>query len=339
LSIIGAHSNIIANLISDSDHRAELQQQELLKNVAALLETNQALSRRLMNLEDAFEVGTIVSKRQSRIISTAAVDNDHLSKRSQLNVNMENGNSQRLTSPEEAEVSSFDFENDLETSRPYRRAQRDSMDFSFRSSIANTNAWSQFSGLSLSKVSIISAIALPLYPDEIENAQHYELRPEQPIQAIVPAPPRARPLYQSCLDIKMKLSQISGFPAIFALQSTDSEEEDPLTFLMQVFRRGIPLLMLLARIQGVQNISHYIQLENYKGHEQKIPKVATFKFIEACIVDLSFQFDECFTISDLFGNASTGFVKVDSSSISIHEFVFHPLYRLSKLLPAYLIIS
>ena len=176
-----SYSNIIADFISDSDHRAELQQQELLKNVAVLLETNQALSRRLRNLEDAFEVGTIVSKRHSRIISPTVGVDDDVSKQSEPNVQTEDGNLQPLAPPGEAEVSSFDFENDLETSRPYRRAQRDTMDFSFRSSIAHTNAWSHFSGLSLSKVSIISAIALPLYPDEIENAQHYELTPEPPI--------------------------------------------------------------------------------------------------------------------------------------------------------------
>jgi cell division control protein 24 len=316
--------NIIADFISDSDHRAELQQQELLMNVAALLETNQALSRRLRNLEDALEVGTIVSKRHSHIISTAVSVDDDVSKRSEPNSQIEDGNLQPLAPSREAEVSSFDFENDLETSRPYRRAQRDTMDFSFRSSIAHTNAWSQFSGLSLSKVSIISAIALPLYPDEIENAQHYELRPEPPFQATVPVPPRAKPLYQSCLDTKEQLSQIPGFQAIFASQCIDSEEQDPLTFLMQVFRRGIPLLMLLARVQRVQDITHYIQLENFKGREQRIPKVATFKFIEACIVDLSFKSDECFTISDLFGNDTTGFVQVGLSCSQLSALILIP---------------
>ena len=322
---IWSYSNVIANFISDSDHRAELQQQELLKNVAALLETNQALSRRLMNLEDAFEVGTIVSKRQSHIISIAVGVDDDLSKRNQPNVQNEDGNLQPLDPLEEAEVSSFDFENDLETSRPYRRAQRDTMDFSFRSSIAHTNAWSQFSGLSLSNISIMSAIALPLYPDEIENAQHYELRPEQPIPTTVAVTPRAKPLYQSCLDMKEQLSQISGFPPIFALQRTESEEEDPLTFLMQVFRRGIPLLMLLARVQGVQDISHYIHSENYRGHQRKIPKVATVKFVEVCRRDLGFKSDECFTISDLFGIDSTGFVKVGPSPFSFNCFDSHPI--------------
>jgi len=177
LSTAGGYSGIPANANSDSDLRTAEHQQELSENVAVLLESNQSLSRRLMNLENAFKVRTLISNRQSRAISTADGTNDDISKPHQLNEPTEDStisesynNSKLSTPPEGIEVSSFEFENDLETSRVYQRVQRDTMDFSFRSSIAHTNAWSQFSGLSLSKVSIISAIALPLYPDEIENS-------------------------------------------------------------------------------------------------------------------------------------------------------------------------
>lgn len=274
-----------------------------------------------MNLEDAFEGGTIVSKRQTRDFSTAGGTNDGLPKQHHLNEPNEDGLSQLLLLPEGTEVSGFDFENDLEASRPYRRVQRATMDFSFRSSIAHTNAWSQFSGISLSKVSIISAIALPLYPDEIENAQHYELRPEQPMLTSKPisVAPRARPLYQSCLEIEAELSQIAGFPTTFALHRDENEDEDPLTFLMQVFRRGIPLLMLLARVRGV-DVNHYIQLDEYRGQENRVPKEATFKFIKAWKDDFAFNSTECFTINDLFGGDSTGFVKVSIVSHSVHGY-------------------
>lgn len=46
-------------------------------------------------------------------------------------------------------------------------------DASFTSSAVRTHAWSVFSGLSLSQVSMISAIALPLYLDEISNPECY----------------------------------------------------------------------------------------------------------------------------------------------------------------------
>jgi cell division control protein 24 len=322
-------------LASDSDLRDAEHQKQLSENVAALLESNRSLSRRLMNLEDAFEVRTIVSKQQSQAVSTAGGTNDDISNTHQPNEQTEDGatskinkTSQLSTPPEGVEVSSFDFENDLEISRVYRRAQRDTMDFSFRSSVAHTNAWSQFSGLSLGKVSIISAIALPLYPDEIENSQYYEVEQEQtlPATAAKPCAPRVRTLFENCLELGLQLSQFPGLSEIFA---TDREcikeadplsvsfglEADPLSIIIQVFRRGTPLLMLLERVPGIQNLAHLTRLEDAID-EQKIPKVATFRFIKACIDDLGFQPHECFSVTDLFGTDTTGFIKVNAVAIS-----------------------
>lgn len=67
----------------------------------------------------------------------------------------------------------FEFQDDLESSRVYRRAKRDTCDHSFTSSTGRTNAWSIFSGLSIADISNISAIALPLYAPDITNSQHY----------------------------------------------------------------------------------------------------------------------------------------------------------------------
>lgn len=68
----------------------------------------------------------------------------------------------------------FEFERDLKASRVYRRAKRDTMDFSFRSSVARTHTWSIFSGISLSNISEISVLALPLYAEDVANPQHYQ---------------------------------------------------------------------------------------------------------------------------------------------------------------------
>jgi cell division control protein 24 len=272
----------------------------------------------LINLEDAFEVRTITSKRQSRAISTAdGTNEDNLDSRRRTeeteDATISKGtNTSQLSTPLEGiEVSSFDFENDLETSRVYRRAQRDTMDFSFRSSVAHTNAWSQFSGLSLSKISMISAIALPLYPDEIENGQHYALGREQamPATETTAHAPRLKPLYQNCLELEQQLSQIPGFPEIFTKQRAKNKEEDPLTSLMQVFRRGVPFLMLLERVQGISKPTYITMLED-RFDPQKMPKVATYKFVERCISDLHFPLNECSLIGDLFGSDSTGYIKV-----------------------------
>jgi hypothetical protein len=61
------------------------------------------------------------------------------------------------------------FEIDLGTSRVYRRTQLYQSDMSFTSSAVRTHVWSIFSGLSLADVSKISAIALPVYSDDISN--------------------------------------------------------------------------------------------------------------------------------------------------------------------------
>jgi len=42
----------------------------------------------------------------------------------------------------------------------------------------------------------------------------------------------------------------------------------------------------------------------------KNPKKPAFKFVEACLRDLKLPPGECFTLSDLFGDDTTGFVKV-----------------------------
>jgi hypothetical protein len=70
-------------------------------------------------------------------------------------------------------TSRFAFENELENSRVYNRTQIYNSDISFRTSAVRTHAWSVFSGVSLAEISIISAIALPLYSNDISNSKWY----------------------------------------------------------------------------------------------------------------------------------------------------------------------
>jgi hypothetical protein len=65
------------------------------------------------------------------------------------------------------------FENELESSRVYNRTRIYDSDVSFTTSAVRTHAWSVFSGISLAQISIISAIALPLYSHEISNSECY----------------------------------------------------------------------------------------------------------------------------------------------------------------------
>ena len=72
-------------------------------------------------------------------------------------------------------TSRLSFEDDLNGSRVYKRTQFYESDVSFTTSAIRTHSWSIFSGLSLAEVSIISAIALPLYLFEISNSQWYDV--------------------------------------------------------------------------------------------------------------------------------------------------------------------
>jgi hypothetical protein len=65
------------------------------------------------------------------------------------------------------------FENDLNDSRVYKRTQPYECDVSFTSSAVRSHTWSVFSGLSLSQISSISVIALPVYSHEISNKEWY----------------------------------------------------------------------------------------------------------------------------------------------------------------------
>lgn len=88
----------------------------------------------------------------------------------------------------------FEFEADLELSRPYRnvraRGDKDSfhMDrYSRPSSFArSTAAWSIFSDLSLSEISTISALALPLVSTDLGNPQHYEFSHNEQANSLPP---------------------------------------------------------------------------------------------------------------------------------------------------------
>jgi hypothetical protein len=67
----------------------------------------------------------------------------------------------------------FSSETELSTSRVYEKTRLYEPDASFTSSAVRTHAWSVLSGLSLTEVSMISVIALPLYSHDISNSQWY----------------------------------------------------------------------------------------------------------------------------------------------------------------------
>ena len=71
-------------------------------------------------------------------------------------------------------LSALRFHSHLTSSRVYRRVTRTESVMSFSTSALGSKAWSVFSGLSLSEVSVVSAIALPLISSDIDHPNHYE---------------------------------------------------------------------------------------------------------------------------------------------------------------------
>ena len=56
-----------------------------------------------------------------------------------------------------------------------------------------------------------------------------------------------------------------------------------------------------------------LAIPNAKGDEKsqkKHEKMATYKFIQACVGELGISQENCFILMDLYGDDTTGFVKV-----------------------------
>jgi cell division control protein 24 len=123
----------------------------------------------------------------------------------------------------------------------------------------------------------------------------------------------SRSLYQICVNLRQRLSQVPGFDA--HLKELDDEDEgedmDPVSSLWRCFRKGTPLLTIYNSIQPAEPLRID---ESMMASKQ--PKVAAFKFVQSCMKELNIDPGECFTITGLFGDDTTGFVKVFTLSSS-----------------------
>ncbi|KAH7117358.1 CDC24 calponin-domain-containing protein [Dactylonectria macrodidyma] len=282
---------ILSILQSDSQARAESNQLQLISTVETLRECNHDLSRRMMGIESTFDT---MSQRRATIQLTGSIDvlEPH------------------PASPKHPSLFEFEFEPQLKSSRVYRRAKRDTMDFSVRSSMARTHAWSQFSGISLGDISHISVLALPLYAEDIVNPQHYNFghgifQPKPLLSQTV----QTRSIYHECVEVQLQLSQFEWF-AEFQQQESQRGTEDgnPLFNLIAIFRHGTPLLMLFNQLDSSRH-------ESWEGliassPSDRVAKLATVEFVQACVNHLNFQPSECFTIADLRSTDTTNHMKV-----------------------------
>lgn len=127
----------------------------------------------------------------------------------------------------------------------------------------------------------------------------------------------SRSLYQICVSLKQRLSQVPGFePFLEQLDPTD-----PVDPLWNLFRTGYPLLVIYNTLQP----SELLKVDDANASEAKKSKIAIFKFVQACMKDLQVPPAESFVITDLMGNDTSGFVKVGialPSSLASHPFFF-----------------
>jgi cell division control protein 24 len=119
----------------------------------------------------------------------------------------------------------------------------------------------------------------------------------------------SRSLYQICVNLRQRLAQVPGFDS--HLIDSDDEDEgdddmDPVSSLWRCLRKGTPLMTIYNTIQPEEPLPPIDE----RMAEPKRVKIAAFKFVEACLKDLKLPAGECFSLSDLFGDDTTGFVKV-----------------------------
>ncbi|KAI9814601.1 MAG: hypothetical protein M1827_003157 [Pycnora praestabilis] len=120
---------------------------------------------------------------------------------------------------------------------------------------------------------------------------------------------KTKSLYQICLNLRQRLQSVPGFEQ--HLIETDDDDEaddatDPVTSMWRCFRRGYPLMTVYNALGPAVPL----EINPSKVAEAKRGKAATFKFLEACLTDLRFDPGDCFLITDLYGDDTTGFVKV-----------------------------
>ncbi|KAK3987467.1 hypothetical protein QBC44DRAFT_400099 [Cladorrhinum sp. PSN332] len=293
-------STILNILQANSAIHAEQSQHELTAHVISVLESNEDILRRVMNLEDFFDARSIIAKKRPTTLSSAhnslqrtqTIDattpspSIHLSPVDSVFTTKSTAQSSistDISTPGDAVVETIKssestemvctqaslrtFESDLELSRVYRRAlnDRNSMDFSMHSSGARTHGWSIFSGLSLSEISALSVIALPIFAADISNSHHYAFRakfsaprPQQECMCMAGelnlagelfARSYPTSLWGECLEIEHLLSQIDGFPELFTEARRHDAHMHPFLVLRYALRQGYPLLLLLNVVE------------------------------------------------------------------------------------------
>ena len=118
----------------------------------------------------------------------------------------------------------FAFEEDLFASRVYRKPLFSQSGDSIVTSAVRTTAWSLLSGISLTDVSDISVLAVPIYAHEISNSARYIFGDFQPESLTV----EGREAASNAVQQTSKIEKGDGFAhVLFSGSGNASKSDDP----------------------------------------------------------------------------------------------------------------
>ncbi|KAK4221725.1 hypothetical protein QBC38DRAFT_402897 [Podospora fimiseda] len=160
--------NLLLNVLHlNSDQEARLSQAKLQQQVEQVLADNATLKQKLQQSQDSFDARSIATgypdeEDDGRTIRGPGVRRTDTVRSNATMQNVRNS------------IIRFAFENILERSRPYlQTSQLNECDRSFTSDAVRSDAWSVFTGYSLSKISVLSVIAMPICAADLANGGYY----------------------------------------------------------------------------------------------------------------------------------------------------------------------
>lgn len=121
------------------------------------------------------------------------------------------------------------------------------------------------------------------------------------------------------MTLRQRLLAIPGFDTFLhdQEQAADADDDvDIVTLLWRTFRKGRPLAALYDTLKPDQPI--VADVSRYKPEKQG--KALTSSFLRYCINELNFAVEDCFIIYDLYGDDTTGFVKVSPRFVLHHPY-------------------
>jgi cell division control protein 24 len=113
-------------------------------------------------------------------------------------------------------------------------------------------------------------------------------------------------LYHICIKLRRRLSGVPGFrPYLDEMEEREGDGSDPVSSLWQCFRSGLPLLTIYNASDPEEG-----DLTVDTSRPDRVGKEAAFLFIKSCMQKMKIPAADTFTLTDLYSDNTTGFVKV-----------------------------